>query len=84
MSFEEFVQNMQQSIDNPTNPKRILEAAIRHYNLKSQVKIENDKEILYLTSMAEENMLNRLTQIALADENSSVEHLYEGNVVRRH
>ncbi|APH06178.1 DUF6407 family protein [Bacillus weihaiensis] len=90
MTFEEFVRMTIESLDtfNPKSMKDqkiILKEAIHQYKLKSNVTLEAGKEVLYLYSMAEENMLNRISELASSSfEVGNVEELFEGAVVRRY
>ncbi|WP_273122948.1 DUF6407 family protein [Metabacillus sp. HB246100] len=90
MTFEEFVRMTIEGLDtfNPKSmedQKNILKEAIRQYKLKSNVTLEAGKEVLYLYSMAEENMLNRISTLASSSfEEGNVEELFNSAVVRRY
>lgn len=68
------------------NMQDFIQLAIEHYELKSFIKfnILESKKVLYIASIAEENTLTKLVQLAMDDENVTIESVFEGYVIRRH
>ncbi|WP_096199793.1 DUF6407 family protein [Bacillus sp. FJAT-45350] len=92
-SFTEFVEdtidNMKDFDSNDLNCIReSIRNAIHYYDLKSNVE-ETEAgrvEVLYITSMAEENMLLKIVELAVSGnvEQINLESVYESRVVRSH
>ncbi|GAE27834.1 hypothetical protein JCM9140_3995 [Halalkalibacter wakoensis JCM 9140] len=68
--------------------RKVIREAITYYQLKTFAKVENDgsedREVLYIASIAEENMLLKLVELLSEDEEKSMEMIYDSRVVRRH
>ena len=64
----------------------LVQSAIDYYDLKSfiQLNIAEEKKVLHIVSMAEENILTKIVQIAIGNEDITVEFVFEGYVIRRH
>jgi hypothetical protein len=92
-AFSDFVQEARQMSGSnhrdKENIKNIIRRAIDYYGMKTVEKVEETEsgrsEVLYLASVAEENMLNRITDVAFGnDGDGGIEAVYEGYIVRKH
>lgn len=82
-TFTEFIDSLNKTNDSMEN---FIEQAIEYYHLQSYIRINEleNKKVLHLSSIAEENTLNKIIQIAMSDEEITVESVFEGYVIRRH
>ncbi|RXJ00351.1 hypothetical protein DS745_12530 [Anaerobacillus alkaliphilus] len=88
MNLSEFVQVATKNIVqfNPHNMdhlKELTRLAIDQFQLKSIVKKEEGSEYLYLASMAEENILAKILELASGKE-ISLEAIYNSQIIRKH
>lgn len=64
--------------------KEVIRLAIVYYDLKTFEKFE-EREILYIASIIEENMLSKIASLTIANgKESSIEYIYHGYVVRNY
>lgn len=92
VTLQTFVQATIQQMDafqkeNKDHLKKLLTLGINQFQFKSSVKKETipsgNYEVLYLASMAEENLLVKILELATEKE-VDIEEIFEGNIVRRH
>ncbi|WP_246939525.1 DUF6407 family protein [Bacillus pinisoli] len=94
MSLHDFIQQqieMIQGFDssNNQNIQEVVRKTIKHYQLKSFEELEESSNgtliYLYIHSMAEENILNRVVTLSTnMNSDMSVEAVYEGKVIRQY
>ncbi len=87
-SFVDFVKVSTEKINFDSNNrcmvKEVIRQAIDYYDLKSTEK-EGENEVLFLESAIEENILKKIAQIAMEDEEEGIiDLIYDGYVVRKH
>ncbi|WP_088103288.1 DUF6407 family protein [Halalkalibacter urbisdiaboli] len=79
----DFVNNI--TADNPLSITEVIKVAIDYYRLNSTEKVERTEtgevKILYIASMAEENMLTKIVTL-IAGEDADIESAYNGCIVR--
>ncbi|WP_456275345.1 DUF6407 family protein [Bacillus sp. AK128] len=94
MNFEEFISQYSKKFKNidPSNLdliKELVNLAIDSFKLKSFVEVEvvNNQEnsFLYVHSMAEENSLSKIVQLAIGDGSDlSIEEVFRGQIIRQY
>ncbi|MBM7578098.1 hypothetical protein JOD21_000755 [Jeotgalibacillus terrae] len=80
MNFENFAKEHWQG-----NLDLFIKEALTFYQMKSHIEIEDPSKndsLLYLSSIAEENMLSRLVEATGAYED--IESAFEGRVIRNY
>lgn len=87
-SLVAFVQEASKSLPNfdPKNDniiKELIVKAIEYYQL--QTVVGEEMKVIYINSMAEENILSRLVELTRGEGSEmSIESLYEGCIVRNY
>ncbi|MFN7251416.1 MAG: DUF6407 family protein [Anaerobacillus sp.] len=94
MTLKQFVLNKIENIngfDTETSNciKKVIRSTIKDFEFRSVVKVEETEagrcEILYLASAVEEKLLSKIAEFAIGtEEETSIESIYEGYVVRNY
>ncbi|MBB6454919.1 Na+/phosphate symporter [Salirhabdus euzebyi] len=93
-SFDQFVQQRilekkNYNSHNYQDIKDIIKQGIHYYQLNSAEKLhdteEGKKEVLYIHSMMEENILSKIATLASNNDGEiNIEAIYEGYIVRNY
>ncbi len=88
MSLSEFAKEATTNIAqfhprNTEHLKELIRLAIEQFQMKSVEKVEQGSTYLYLTSMAEENILSKILELATGEE-MNLEDIYNSQIIRRH
>jgi hypothetical protein len=94
MTLKQFVLNKIEKItdfDTRTSKsiKKVIRSSIKDFKFRSVVRVKETEagrcEILYLASAVEEKLLSKIAEFAIGtEEETSIESIYDGYVVRNY